>query len=290
MKISIVTPSFNQAEFLEETIQSVLNQRHDDLEYIVVDGGSSDGSLSIIEKYSSSLTSWISEPDSGQVEAVNKGMAMATGDICAYLNSDDLYLPGTLSLVAQYFADNPACRWVCGDVIFFGSGHTTLYHRSNPPKRLVDGLLWEFHAPQPAMFWRRSGLEISFDNSLNYCFDHDFYLRLLKSGITPHRLEQPLAAYRLHHSSKTVAMAEKFDLEFDLLTDRYLKDLDWYDRRKVDATTAVRIAFQRAIDRDSPSPGESALMLGRAMLLSPAIVTRRAWWGTLRQLLRSLLA
>lgn len=114
MKISIVTPSFNQAEFLEETIQSVLNQRHDDLEYIVVDGGSSDGSLSIIEKYSSSLTSWISEPDSGQVEAVNKGMAIATGDICAYLNSDDLYLPGTLSLIARYFADNPACRWVCG--------------------------------------------------------------------------------------------------------------------------------------------------------------------------------
>lgn len=103
MRISIITPSFNQAQFLETTIISVLNQSWHDLEYIVIDGGSVDGSVNIIRRYEKELAYWVSEPDDGQTDAINKGMRRATGEIVAYLNSDDCYMAGTLALVADYF-------------------------------------------------------------------------------------------------------------------------------------------------------------------------------------------
>lgn len=287
MKISIVTPSFNQAQFLEETILSVLNQGYENLEYIVVDGGSKDGSREIIERYADDLAWWVSEPDRGQVEAINKGMARATGDICAFLNSDDLYLPGALTIVADYFAAHPDCQWLCGDTIFFGKGRPTTHFHATLPKRLTDGLTWQYHSPQPGMFWRRTE-PILFDPTLDYCFDHDLYLRLLQRGLRCHYLEHPLAAYRLHSSSKTVSEAESFDREFDLLAARYRDDLDWFGRRKVDATTMVRMAYRKATHQSGASPVEPFGLLLRSFFLSPEVLTRRAWWGTLRQSLQAL--
>ena len=114
-KISIVTPSFNQVQFIEETIRSVILQNYPNLEYIIIDGGSTDGSVEIIKKYEKYLTYWVSEPDSGQSEAINKGWKIATGDIIAWLNSDDMYMPYALSTIASMYAANP------DKIIFQGS-------------------------------------------------------------------------------------------------------------------------------------------------------------------------
>ncbi|MEZ5010012.1 MAG: glycosyltransferase family 2 protein [Chitinophagales bacterium] len=116
MKISIITPSYNQAEFLEDTITSVLHQNYPNLQYIIIDGGSSDGSVEIIKKYENQIDYWISEKDSGQTHAINKGFSKVTGDIICWLNSDDIYFDYTLSAVANYFNENPDIDILWGDV------------------------------------------------------------------------------------------------------------------------------------------------------------------------------
>lgn len=291
MKISIITPSFNQAEYLEETILSVLNQRYHSLEYIIVDGGSTDESKSIIDKYREHLYWSVSEPDNGQVDAINKGLSKATGEICAFLNSDDLYLPGALARVASHFIDNPTTQWVCGDVIYFGDNFDSTYHSSKVPTKPVHGLIWEYHTPQPGMFWRRSAFSVHFDPSYNYCFDHDLYMKLLIAGKSCKHIKYPLAAYRLHRSSKTVMFQSQFDLEFDRITDSYLVFLKNSDKRLVRAISKIRYVYHE-IKNDEDSNGlKQIIWFARLAVLAfycPKILMRRAWWGTFRLLILKL--
>jgi glycosyltransferase involved in cell wall biosynthesis len=208
-RISIITPSFNQGDFIEATIKSVLGQGYPNLEYLVVDGGSTDGTLDILRKYSGYL-SWISEPDRGQTNAINKGLARTTGDILAYLNSDDLYLPGALSRAADFFTANPEAAWVTGRCITIDANQRetrkliTLY--KNIWLRLGSYKVLQVlnYISQPATFWRRSVFEELglLDESLHYTMDYEYWLRIGKH-YRLYSLTDNLAVFRLHYHSKS---------------------------------------------------------------------------------------
>ncbi|MFN0084187.1 MAG: glycosyltransferase family 2 protein [Blastocatellia bacterium] len=287
-RITIITPSFNQGAFLEQTMRSVLDQGYSNLDYIVIDGGSRDGSREIISSYADRLSWWVSEPDRGQVHAINKGLARADGEIFAFLNSDDLYLPGALSAVADHFSTYADCDWLCGDTLFFGEGHPTRLFEAVVPASAGQALSWAAHAPQPGMFWRRRVLagEIrGFDESLNYCFDHEFYVRLLLAGFHCEHLPLPLAAYRLHAESKTVSSADSFDREFDEIARRYETRLTGRERRWTKSTRIFRESYSASTSGEAR---RAVRLLLDAARIYPESLSTRLFWGCLRRFLKSL--
>lgn len=224
-KITVVTPSFNQGPFLEETILSVLNQNYPNLEYIIIDGGSTDNSVEIIRKYAASLSYWVTEPDQGQSHAINKGLHRATGDIFAFLNSDDLYLPGALQAVGEFFRRYPSSEWLCshGNVFGYPNQVPQLWH-AQPPANLAECLYGDFCLAQPANFWRRQLFDICgpFDTSLHYCLDFEFYARLIARGVKPSILDYATAACRLHGDCKGLSQPQGFNEETAAVREKYL--------------------------------------------------------------------
>lgn len=279
---SIVTPSFNQAAYLEETILSVLQQDYQALELIIIDGGSTDGSVEIIRKYETRLAFWVSEKDGGQAHAVNKGLARATGDIAAYLNSDDLYQPGALAAIAAHFRDHPGCDWLCGDTVMFEEGRDDVPVSTDVPKSAAHALCWAYKAPQPGMFWKRALLREGFDERWRYCFDNEMYVRLLMAGRRCEHLPVPVAKYRLHAASKTVAEADRFDGEFDAIAAMYEPQLTGRARRWCAASRLMRASL--AAGRKGRR-GAAAGNLGRALLEHPESIAGRLFWGCARRLL-----
>lgn len=210
-KISIVTPSLNQGEFIGETIRSVLSQEYPNLEYIVMDGGSSDKTLDILRSCSDRVK-WISEKDKGQTDAINKGLRMASGEIVAYLNADDLLLPGALEKVAKTFMEKPGTMWVTGRCrIITETGQETrglitayknLWLRMHYPSLLFI----TDYISQPATFWRGSTLsELGYlDENLHYALDYEYFLRL-NNKYPLVILPDYLAAFRVHSQSKNAS-------------------------------------------------------------------------------------
>jgi len=206
--ISIVTPSYNQGRFLEETLKSVLDQNYPRLEYAVQDGGSKDDSVAVIEKYRDKLVHAESRKDKGQGNAINLGFKHACkGEIMAYLNSDDLLLPGTLNYVANYFEQNPKVDVVYGHRIIIDH-HSQEVGRWVLPGHSERMLLWADYVPQETLFWRRriwdkAGGEI--DESFQFALDWDLLLRFRDAGAHFRRLPRFMGAFRVHPTQKTSA-------------------------------------------------------------------------------------
>lgn len=225
--VSIITPSYNQASFLEQTIQSVLLQDYPDLEYMVIDGGSKDGSVEIIQRHAKRLAWWVSEPDRGQAEAINKGFRRAQGEIVAWLNSDDLYLPGTVSRAVAVLNTNPQLGMVFGDAV-------SIDLQGHPTNRLTFGdwglsdLMGFRIICQPAVFIRRSMLLKAGYLDLDYHFmlDHHLWLRMARLAPIQH-IPEFLAAARYHPGAKNVKQAPGFGQETLRLLTWMQTDPDW---------------------------------------------------------------
>jgi glycosyltransferase involved in cell wall biosynthesis len=208
--VSIVTPSYNQAIFLRTTIQSVLLQDYPRIEYIVMDGGSTDGSVDIIKEYSEEIRYWISEPDKGQADAINRGLQMANGEIVAWINSDDAYLPGAVEEAVAALMNSPEVGMVYGDGIMVGTELEVLDRHRYPQLSLVDLLSFEVLL-QPAVFMRKEVLEeVGFlDPSYDLILDHELWVRIASHYPIKH-ISSFWALERTHAQAKTIALAEKF--------------------------------------------------------------------------------
>lgn len=203
--LSVVTPSYQQAEFLERTMLSVLGQLGPRCEYRVMDAGSTDGSVEIIRRHEARLAGWRSEPDRGPAEAINKGFVGTSGEIMAWLNSDDIWFPGTVERVLEYFARHPEVDVVYGHRILLDPADHRIGHWTLPPH---DGemLLWADYIPQETMFWRRSIWERAgggLDESYKFAFDWDLLLRFQRAGARFHRMPRFLGGFRVHSGQKS---------------------------------------------------------------------------------------
>jgi glycosyltransferase involved in cell wall biosynthesis len=224
-KISIITPSFNQGIYLEDCIQSILGQDYPNLEYFIIDGGSKDQSIRIIKKYEAQLSGWVSEPDQGQSDAINKGMQRASGDLIAWLNADDYYLPGALQTIAESYQQHPEAPF------YFGNGLRVDEYKSNSKQFFQTGIV-SFDRPvlifglnyilQPATFIRRASLEkVGYlDVNLHYAMDTDLWLRL-SVEVDPVPVQAILAASREHGSTKTATGSFKRLEELRLVTEKH---------------------------------------------------------------------
>jgi glycosyltransferase involved in cell wall biosynthesis len=207
-KVSIVVPSFNQGSFIGATLQSIIDQNYSNLELIVVDGGSTDTTLAVLEKYEAYLHWFISEPDSGQTEAINKGFMMSTGDIMAWINSDDLVAPGALQQVANYFVKHPETQVVFGDRVLINEEGLEI-GRWILPSHCNRTLLWADFVPQETLYWRRdawNSIGARLDEDFHFAMDWDFLLRLSAKQITIRHLPFFLGLFRVHHQQKTSSM------------------------------------------------------------------------------------
>ena len=232
--VSIITPSYNQAPFLEQTIQSVLDQDYPHIEYIVVDGGSTDNSAEIIKTYADRLAYWISERDSGQSEAINKGFARANGEILAWLNSDDYYMRNTISVVVRCFEQNPDAVMLYGDMLAVDEEGQTINVLKYKQLSLEDLLCFQIIG-QPSVFFRHSALNKTglLDPSFHFMLDHHLWIRLAEQGRILH-IPQVWSAARYHPQAKNRARAAEFGREA-------FRVLDWAKKQPSLAESVGRV-------------------------------------------------
>ncbi|MDP1780195.1 MAG: glycosyltransferase family 2 protein [Anaerolineales bacterium] len=211
--VSIITPSYNQASYLEETILSVLNQDYPRIEYVVVDGASTDGSVEIIKKYESRFAWWVSEKDRGQADAINKGIARATGDIVAWLNSDDYYLQGAVSAAVKVFEEHPDVVLVYGNMLAVDEDGRT-FNTLNYKQLTIEDLLCFQIIGQPAVFMRRFALQKTngLDSTFHFLLDHLLWIQIAQQGKILHA-DQTWSAARYHAEAKNRAKAAEFGRE-----------------------------------------------------------------------------
>jgi glycosyltransferase involved in cell wall biosynthesis len=295
-RISIVTPSYNQGQFIEETVRSVLLQGYPNIEYMVIDGGSTDNSLGVIKAYSEWITYWETYRDKGQADALNKGFARATGDIRAYINSDDIYFANTFGAVADSFAATPDTSgfFALFSVEHFGDipPHSTILHS---PDQLRAWLKGRAVCYQPGIFWSKHLQEVvgPFDVTLHYSFDEKFFVEAIYRGFKPIVNNRIVAAgLRYHNLSKTVTEHGKDIVDSGFFKERRKLRREFANRvPKEDWHAIVSFLRQLLMSERYNEAIRSRNILSRTVsfartaLVYPSAVCTRFYWGAVKDLL-----
>ena len=254
-KISIIIPSLNQGRFIEETIRSIVLQLWPDLELIVIDAASRDETVDVIRRYEPWISYWISERDGGQAEAINKGLAKATGDIVAWFNADDFFVDGIFAAVAAAWSRNPRGIYAAPVVNFYRRGRETLIRpRGMTLENVVQYWTGRSRWHDPGLFWSRAVVDAAGgpDPSLHFSHDYDYLLRALQHGSVEY-VGHVAAGFRLHRDSKTMSQTEKMMAETAAVSQRY-----WHLVKSLD-----RAGFERAEYEARVRRGASKLLRGR---------------------------
>jgi len=287
--VSIVTPSYNQAEFLEETIRSVLDQDYPAVEYVVVDDGSTDGSVEIVRRHADRIAWWTQQPNAGQVAAINRGFERTSGEYMGFVNSDDTLLPGALTAMVATLESEPDVVMVYGDALYTNAqSHETGYlpSRTWDPERMVRRA--DNHVVQPSSLWRRSAWERA--GPLNergyYFFDFEFYLRLSALGPV-RRLARPLSTYRTHAGSKTMGSGARKAADYVRFADEFLAGEGLPERLRPHARQGRSSAYLAAGDYlyDELDLPRARRLLWSGLALSPGNASRRSLSLALKSLL-----
>lgn len=277
--ISVITPSFQQAGFLERTIRSVLEQDYPALEFLVLDGGSTDGSVEIIRQYEDRLDFWRSEKDRGQADAINQGFQRATGDIVCWLNSDDQLAPGALATVGRFFAEHPDATWLAGAVDEIGVNGERV--RLVEPR--FDSLAhWlssrSYSFAQPGNFWRHSLLDDLglLDESFHFVLDREYWLRLAVAGHRPHCIKDIVATAIQHDQAKTMSRQDEAYREHWRLAEKYRHAVD-------DSTWRQVCAWSREGQANGVVDNAYAMMDGGRRMLALRYLLGNLRWISLMQ-------
>ena len=225
-KISIVTPSYNQAQFLEKTILSVLDQNYPNMEYIIIDGGSTDGSVDIIKKYEDRIAYWVSEPDKGTYDANNKGLEKVTGDYWCIVNSDDVLLPNSLNIISDFLKLNPEEKWICGGVNYIDENDVIISSRVPAPPKPIAGYTflkgcWISH---PTVFLHKCIIDKVGRFGKYHSLDTEYWLRLERAGFFPTIFPHIIAGLRMHQNCKSYDSL-KLDTEYRKVIDDFTKNI-----------------------------------------------------------------
>ena len=290
-RVSIVVPSYNQAQFIGRTLESILSQDYP-IEVIVIDGGSSDETVDIIQSFGDRITYWVSEPDRGQTHAINKGMARATGDIRAYLNSDDIYLPGAVRAVVEAFQANPDADILHGRCVTIDEDDNRLdrefYSDIETPSDVLD--LWHVwfrgrNFVQPEVFWTKRIAEKvgPFDEFRHYAMDYDYWTRCIIAGAKVYHIDREISAFRIWAAQKSSA-AEKAADELRDIAIAHIND------RSVEIPASLRRqlkgdwAFDEIFSKSAGSIGEAAggslerrARLARLVCSNPSLLVSRSF-------------
>jgi glycosyltransferase involved in cell wall biosynthesis len=289
-RISIVTPTYNQGEYIEETIKSIIEQNYPNLEYVIIDGGSTDGTVDIIKKYEKHLKYWVSEPDEGQAHAINKGLKHCTGEIFNWVNSDDYLASGALRVIVDAFR-NPKVDVVAGGATYFQG---EVFEKPIPLAKLTaKGLMrWNqgVQFVQPALWMRRSHFVDcgGVDKQFHYAFDWDLVIRYLHKFPKVLYVPDVLVYFRLHDESKTVSSLEKFHVEEEQILEKIASLPEFKKLKKSALGRRVREEWFKELERctQSTSPRHHKILtIIKKSLLCPSEKWNRVTLGAIRKIL-----